>query len=149
LDARTSRGITGNLDDHLKYQAAQAMGAEGSAAGQAMGMGMGAGIGMQMGNMFNQNQAAPGPWGQVPQQPAAMAPPPPPPPPAEHLWHIAVAGNVTGPFSKAAMGRKVTDGTVSRDTMVWTQGQDGWIRAEDVGDLNAIFTVAPPPPPGA
>ncbi|MCK0120044.1 SPFH domain-containing protein [Loktanella sp. F6476L] len=148
LDTRTSRGITGNLDDHLKYQAAQAMGAEGSAAGQAMGMGMGAGLGMNMGQMFNQAPQA-GPWGAAPQQPAAMAPPPPPPPPAEHVWHIAVAGDVTGPFSKAAMGRKVTEGALTRDTMVWTQGQDGWMRAEDVADLNSIFTVAPPPPPGA
>jgi len=55
---------------------------------------------------------------------------------------------VTGPFSKAAMGRKVTDGSLNRDTLVWTQGQDGWIKAEDVPDLNSIFTVAPPPPPG-
>ena len=147
LDTRTSRGIAGNLDEHMKYQAAQAMGAEGSAAGQAMGMGMGAGLGMNMGQMFQ-----PSPWGQAPQPqtaPAAMAPPPPPPPPAEHVWHIAVAGEVTGPFSKAAMGRKVTDGTLSRDTMVWTQGQDGWMKAEDATDLNSIFTVAPPPPPGA
>jgi hypothetical protein len=108
---------------------------------------MGAGLGMQMGNMFNQAPQA-GPWGAAPQQPAAMAPPPPPPP-AEPVWHIAVAGAVTGTFSKAAMGRKVTEGGLSRDTMVWTQGQDGWIRAEDVADLNNIFTVAPPPPPGA
>jgi len=74
LDTRTSRGIAGNLDEHMKYQAAQAMGAEGSAAGQAMGMGMGAGLGMNMGQMFQ-----PSPWGQAPQQqaaPAAMAPPP-------------------------------------------------------------------------
>ena len=143
LDDRTSRGITGNLDEFMKYKAAEAMGAEGSAAGQAMGMGMGAGLGMQMGNMFNQ-----GPWGQAPQA-APMAPPPPPPPVPEHTWHIAVNGEVTGPFSTAAMGRKVTEGAVTRDTMVWTQGQDGWKRAEDVSDLVTIFTVAPPPPPGA
>ena len=144
LDTRTSRGITGNLDDHLKYKAAEAMAADGSSAGQAMGMGMGAGLGMQMGNMFN-----PGPWGQAPQaapQPAVMAPPPPPPP-AEHTWHIAEGGNVSGPFSTAAMGRMVTEGKVSRDTMVWTQGQDRWKKAADVADLVAIFTVAPPPPP--
>ncbi|MEL6641782.1 MAG: SPFH domain-containing protein [Pseudomonadota bacterium] len=140
LDERTSRGITGNLDEHLKYKAAEAMAADGSAAGQAMGMGMGAGLGMQMGNMFNA-----GPWGQAPQ--AAPMAPPPPPPPAEHTWHIAESGNVTGPFSTADMGRMVTEGKVSRDTMVWTQGQDGWKKAEDVEDLVAIFTVAPPPPP--
>ncbi len=151
LDDRTSRGIAGNLDEHMKYKAAEAMAAEGSAAGQAMGMGMGAGLGMQMGGMFGQapNQ---GPWGMVPQQqpiaPQAPMAPPPPPAPIEHVWHIAEGGNVTGPFSKAAMGRKVTDGSLTRDTMVWTQGQDGWIRAEDVPDLAQIFTVAPPPPPG-
>ena len=48
LDARTSRGIAGNLDDHLKYKA-EAMATENAAAGQAMGMGMGAALGTQMG----------------------------------------------------------------------------------------------------
>ncbi|WP_394154310.1 SPFH domain-containing protein [Loktanella salsilacus] len=141
LDARTSRGIAGNLDEHMKWKAAEAMTQPGSAAGQAMGMGMGAGLGMQMGNMVQS-----GPWGQVPQQTAAAAPPPPPPPPVEHVWHIAIAGQTTGPFSKAAMGRKVTEGTLGRDTMVWTQGQDGWKPAVDT-ELAQLFTVMPPPPP--
>lgn len=136
LDARTSRGIAGNLDDHLKYKAAEAMATEGSAAGQAMGMGMGAGLGMQMANPQT------GPWGPV-------TPPPAPPPPVEHVWHIAIDGQVGGPYSKAAMGRKVTDGTLTRASMVWTQGQDGWMTAEDVTELAQLFTVMPPPPPGA
>ncbi len=137
LDARTSRGMAGNLDEHMKWKAAEAMTMEGSGAGQAMGMGMGAGLGMQMGGRVA------GPWG----APAVAAPPPPPP--VEHVWHIADGGDVTGPFSKAAMGRKVTDGTLTRDSMVWTQGQDGWLRAEDVTELAHLFTVMPPPPPGA
>ncbi|MFZ3581057.1 SPFH domain-containing protein [Loktanella sp. DJP18] len=139
LDARTSRGIAGNLNDHMKWKAAEAMAQPGSAAGQAMGMGMGAGLGMQMGNMMQG-----GPWGQAPQ--AAPVTAPPPPPPAEHVWHIAVAGEVSGPFSKAAMGRKVSEGGLSRDSMVWTQGQDGWKRAVDT-ELAQLFTVMPPPPP--
>ncbi|WP_411890823.1 SPFH domain-containing protein [Yoonia sp. SDW83-1] len=134
LDARTSRGMAGNLDEHMKWKAAESMTMEGSAAGGAMGMGMGAGLGMQMGNMI---QAGAGPV-------AA----PPPPPPVEHVWHIAEGGEVSGPFSKAAMGRKVTDGSLNRDSMVWTQGQDGWMRAEDVAELAQLFTVMPPPPPG-
>ncbi|KQI67367.1 antifreeze protein [Loktanella sp. 3ANDIMAR09] len=142
LDERTSRGIAGNLDDHMKWKAAEAMSQPGSAAGQAMGMGMGAGLGMQMGNMMQT-----GPWGAAP-QPAAAAPPPPPPPPVEHVWHIAQAGQTSGPFSKAAMGRKVTEGALTRETMVWTQGQDGWMTAEDT-ELAQLFTVMPPPPPGA
>lgn len=139
LDERTSRGVAGNLDDHLKWKAAEAMTMEGSGAGNAMGMGMGAGMGMQMGNMV-MNQGGPG--GQTMTMPAA-----PPPPPVEHVWHIADAGEVTGPFSKAALGRMVTEGKLSRDSMVWTQGQDGWMKAEDVTELAQLFTVMPPPPP--
>jgi hypothetical protein len=74
---------------------------------------------------------------------------PPPPPPVEHVWHIAVAGQTSGPFSKAAMGRKASDGSLTRETHVWTPGQDGWQKAEDVAELAQLFTVLPPPPPGA
>ena len=125
----------------MKWKAAEAMTMEGSAAGNAMGMGMGAGLGMQMGNMTMAS-----PWGG--QAPAAAAPPPPPPP-VEHVWHIADAGKVSGPYSKAKLGRMVTEGALSRDSMVWTQGQDGWMKAGDVNELAQLFTVMPPPPPGA
>ena len=146
LDDRTSRGITGNLDDHMKYKAAEALAQQGSGAGQAMGMGMGAGLGMQMGNMMNM-----GPWGQqpgaAPQAAPAAAAPPPPPPPVEHVWHIAENGQTKGPFSKADMGRMATAGEVTRETLVWTPGQDGWLPADDVAELAQLFTIMPPPPP--
>ena len=45
------------------------------------------------------------------------------------------------------MGRMVTDGTLKRETYVWTPGQDGWMQAEDVMELAQLFTVMPPPPP--
>lgn len=138
LDKRTSMGIAGDLGNFMQYSTSEAMTT--AASNPNGGGGMGAGLGMGMGMaMATQMQA--GPWG------AAPTPPPPPPPPVEHVWHIAVAGDVTGPFSKAAMGRKVTDGGMTRDSMVWTQGQDGWIRAEDVSELAQLFTVMPPPPP--
>ncbi|MEM9320964.1 MAG: SPFH domain-containing protein [Pseudomonadota bacterium] len=145
LDERTSRGITGNLDDHMKYKAAEALAQQGSGAGQAMGMGMGAGLGMQMGNMMNM-----GPWGQQPAAqpqaaPAAVAPPPPPP--VEHVWHIAENGATKGPFSKADMGRMAMTGELTRESLVWTPGQDGWLPADDVAELAQLFTVMPPPPP--
>jgi len=145
LDDRTSRGITGNLDDHMKYKAAEALSQQGSGAGQAMGMGMGAGLGMQMGNMMNM-----GPWGQqagVAPQAAAPVAAPPPPPPVEHVWHIAENGATKGPFSKADMGRMATAGELTRETLVWTPGQDGWLPADDVAELAQLFTIMPPPPP--
>tara|TARA_R100000935_G_scaffold56455_1_gene88009 strand:- start:270 stop:476 length:207 start_codon:yes stop_codon:yes gene_type:complete len=67
----------------------------------------------------------------------------------EHVWHIAENGQTHGPYSKASMGRMVTDGKLTRDSHVWTAGQDGWKRAEDVTELATLFTVMPPPPPGA
>ncbi|NJM84244.1 MAG: DUF4339 domain-containing protein, partial [Tabrizicola sp.] len=75
-------------------------------------------------------------------------PPAPPPPSPDTVWHIAADGQTTGPFSTASMGRKVNDGSLTRDSMVWTPGQDGWKRAEDVPPLARLFTVQPPPPPG-
>lgn len=140
LDTRTSRGLTGDLGAHLQYATAEALRRGGEASG-AMSAGMGAGLGMAM---AQQMQAA-GPWGAAPQttsQPLA-----PPPPPVEHVWHIAIAGETTGPFSKADMGRKITAGNLNRDTLVWTQGLDGWQPADDVAELAQLFTVSPPPPP--
>ena len=142
LDTRTSRGLTGDLDAHMKYAAAEAM-RQGGEAGGAMGMGMGAGLGMQMAQ-----QMAGGPWGAAPQAAApAAAAAVPPPPPVEHVWHIAKDGKTTGPFSKADMGKMVASGEVTRESYVWTAGQDGWLPAEDVAELAQLFTVMPPPPP--
>ncbi|KPP93650.1 MAG: putative virion core protein (lumpy skin disease virus) [Rhodobacteraceae bacterium HLUCCA08] len=146
LDERSSRGIAGNLDEHMKWKAAEAIG-KGGAAGDAMGMGMGAGLGMQMGNMMTGGQ---GPWGAQPAPQAASqaAPMAPPPPPVEHVWHIARDGETRGPFSKADMGKMAAEGALTRDTHVWTPGQDGWKTADEVAELAQLFTIMPPPPPG-
>jgi membrane protease subunit (stomatin/prohibitin family) len=143
MDKRSSMGVIGNLNEYMQFQAAESLGRDGAGAA-AIQAGMGAGLGMQM-------AAAAGPWGAAPTQ-AAAAPAvsaPPPPPPVEHVWHIAVDGQTTGPFSKAALGRKATEGTLTRETFVWTAGQDGWKKAEDVRELAQLFTILPPPPPGA
>ncbi|WP_194094343.1 SPFH domain-containing protein [Marivivens aquimaris] len=142
LDARTSRGIAGNLDDHMKWRAAEAMNNPNSAAGNAMGQGMGAGMGMAMGmNM--------GPWGPMggQQQPQAAAPAAPPPPPVETVWHIAENGATTGPFSRADLGRMAGGGQLTRETLVWSAGMSGWTKAGEIAELAQLFTVAPPPPP--
>lgn len=136
LDTRTSRGLTGDLDAHMKYAAAEALRQGGEASG-AMGAGMGAGMGMAMA------QQMANPWAQQ------AATPPPPPPPVEHVWHIAEDGKTRGPFSKARMGQMAADGSLTRETLVWTQGQDGWKTADEVAELAQLFTVMPPPPPGA
>ena len=75
--------------------------------------------------------------------------PPPPPPPVEHVWHIAENGQTHGPYSKAAMGRMASENKLTRESLVWTAGQDGWLKAGEVQELAQLFTILPPPPPGA
>jgi membrane protease subunit (stomatin/prohibitin family) len=140
LDKRTSMGVIGDLSKYQQYATAEAM----QDAASTPNSGMGAGIGMGMGFGMANAMAQAGPWGAVQQAPAAAAPPPPP---VEHVWHVAKDGQTSGPFSKARLGRMVTEGAVTRETYVWTQGQDGWMKAQDVPELAQLFTVMPPPPP--
>ncbi|WP_292288222.1 SPFH domain-containing protein [Marivita sp.] len=148
LDKRSSMGVIGNLTEYVQFQAAEALGKDGGGAA-AIQAGLGAGLGMQIGQAA---AAKTGPWGAAPQaQDAARASQqmPPPPPPVEHVWHVAENGETKGPYSKAAMGRMAREGNLIRDSYVWTPGQDGWKKAEDVMELAQLFTVMPPPPPSA
>ena len=148
MDKRTSMGIVGDLSQFMQYSAAEAMSQPGGQAGGAMGAGVGAGMGMAMANQMMGQMAQTGPWGPRPASPAQVAPPPPPPP-VDPVWHIAEDGQTTGPFSRASLGRMVTDGGFGRATLVWTAGQDGWKPAGEVAALAQLFTIMPPPPPGA
>ena len=145
LDKRTSMGLAGDLGKFTRYSAAEAMTLAAQQPGG--GSGMGAGLGMGMGVAMANQMAQQGPWGagQGGGSPAQAAPPPPPP--VEHVWHIAENGETDGPFSRADMGRMAKQGRLRRDSLVWTPGQDGWMRAEDVRELAQLFTVLPPPPP--
>ena len=152
LDQRTSMGIVGDLNRYTQFSAAQALGAGGGAAGGAMGAAVGAGLGMAMGAQIGGAQA--GPWGAVPQQnhnqqsyAPQQAPAAPPPPPVEKVWHVAANGAATGPFGRGHLGRMVSEGSLTRDTLVWTPGLSGWLKAEEVTELAQLFTIAPPPPP--
>ncbi len=152
LDKRTSMGMAGDLGEYTRFSAAEAMSA---AAANPAGGGMNAGIGLGMGmGMARQIARDIGPWGPRPSsqapapatQLAAVAPPPPPP---EKVWHVALKGQARGPYSRAALGRTVADGSLARDTLVWTAGQDGWKAANDVPELATLFTILPPPLPGS
>ena len=144
MDKRTSMGIAGDLNKFTQYSAAEAMTAAAANPSGGMGAGLGMGMGMAMAQMVQ-----PGPWGaSAAEQPVQAPTVAPPPLPVEHVWHVADSGKTTGPFSRASMGRMVSDGTLTRETLVWTAGQDGWQKAEDVADLATLFTILPPPLPG-
>ncbi|EBA16587.1 hypothetical protein RSK20926_22719 [Roseobacter sp. SK209-2-6] len=163
MDKRTQMGIVGDLGRYTQFAAAEAMEAAAKTPNSGMGAGLGMGMGMamaqQMGTAMQPGAAghAAGPWGARPAPAAAAtapqatapqaAPVAPPPPPVEHVWHTAVNGQTQGPFSKARMGRMAQEGDLTRETLVWTPGQDGWKPAGDVAELAQLFTILPPPPP--
>ena len=147
LDQRTSMGIVGDLNKFTQFSAAQAMqkAAEGGGEG-GMGAGLGAGMGMGMGMAMAQGMGQNMGQNTGQQQPNAgpSAPPPPPPPAAEPMWHIAENGQTRGPVPQSQLASQIT-----RDTLVWTEGQSGWLKAGEVPALAQLFASMPPPPPPA
>jgi membrane protease subunit (stomatin/prohibitin family) len=138
LDKRTSMGVVGDLNRYMQFNAADSL----SQPGSAMSSAMGAGMGMGMGASMAQNM---GPWGG--QSGASATPPPlPPQPPAGKVWHLAVDGATSGPFGDGDLARMAAEGRLTRATMVWTPGQDGWKMAAET-DLVRLLDSVPPPPP--
>jgi membrane protease subunit (stomatin/prohibitin family) len=136
LDKRTSMGIVGDMNAYSQFQAAQAMekAAEnpGGMAAGGIGMGMGFGMAQQMAQQMGQQ--------------ASVSPPPPPP---AVTFHVAEAGASRGPYDMQTMREQAAGGALTRSTMVWTQGMDGWKPAGEVESLRDIFAAVPPPPPPA
>jgi predicted Zn finger-like uncharacterized protein len=78
-------------------------------------------------------------------QPAPRSAPPPPRDPP--VWFAMVAGQQTGPMSRAELGLKAATSAVTGRTYVWKEGMNGWLRAAEVPDLAALFAAPPPPKP--
>ena len=145
LDKRTSMGIVGDLARFGQYAQSEAMlnaSQNQGGAGDGFGAAMGAAIGLGAGSRG-------GPWGQapLPQGASAALPPPLPGPRGETVWHVARNGDADGPFGRGHLGRLARDGKFTRETLVWSPGQDGWKPADEVPELAQLFTVSPPPPP--
>lgn len=132
LDTRSSRAITGNLDEHLKYQSAEALGnAEGGAIADMVGMGAGLAMGQQMTNSMQASQAGAG------------AMPPPVPQHQAPQYFVAVNGQSQGPFPLTTIAQKIVAGEVNRESLVWTEGMGEWEKAGAV--LSSSFKQTPPP----
>ena len=133
-------GIVGDLDKYTQFSTAEAMTAAAANPGRRWARG----------SAWGSGSAWPG--GRTLGQPPRRRPPPaqaapPPPPPAEAQWHVAENGQTKGPFGARDLERMAREGTFTRDTHVWTAGQDGWKRAAEVAALASVFAQVPPPPP--
>ncbi len=136
LDKRTSMGIIGNLNQYTQFQAANSMekAAENDGmAGGGMGMGMGFAMANQMGQSMNQQSA-----------PAASAPPPLP---QQKSFHVAINGQSKGPMPVNQLRALVDDGSMTRESLVWTDGMSDWQKASEVEGVKDLFSAMPPPLP--
>ncbi|MBE0555580.1 MAG: DUF4339 domain-containing protein, partial [Rhodobacteraceae bacterium] len=55
-------------------------------------------------------------------------------------------GATKGPFSEADLSAMAASGSLTRASMVWAAGQDGWKPAAET-ELARLFAMVPPPPP--
>jgi len=143
LDARASMKTIGDMGAFQAYQLGNAMPeAAANPAGGLAGAGVGLGMGFAMTNAMGGMMPGQG-GGSMPVGPDA------PPPLPTAVWHMAEAGEVVGPFSAAQLAQAAAAGRLSRDTLVWSTGMDGWQAAGEVEALSRLFAPSPPPLPGS
>lgn len=88
------------------------------------------------------------PWSEVPEVAGLVPPPaaaPPPPPGGDSVFHYA------GPSGQAELTASAVAEKVAADPegrhLVWQQGFDGWLPADEVPAIQAAMQPAGPPPP--
>ena len=140
IDKRSAMGAIGDLGRYTQMQAADAIraaadssGAAGAIVAGGVGIGAGFAVAQQMAGGLQQAQA-----------PGSQ---PPPLPGAAGAFHVAIGGQSKGPLDLAAIKALVSQGQVTRDSLVWRQGMAGWTKASEVSELQPLFAAVPPPLP--
>ena len=129
-----------DLDKLTKMKAAKAMEAAANNPSGTSGMGVGLGAGMAMAqqmmqSMSNPQQAAPS------SQTADASPPIP----ADIQYYVAIGDKQNGPYSKQMLEKMAEEQTINRQTLVWKKGLAEWVAADTLSELNALWTLTPPP----
>ena len=98
-------------------------------AGIMFGMGIGGAMGSQVGGMMsNMNQT-------------------PPPSPAQNVFHVALNGQQTGPFTMDQLKQLALTNQFTKQHHVWKPGMAGWELADINSEVCIVFNSVPPPPP--
>ncbi len=58
-------------------------------------------------------------------------------------WHISHQGRQYGPYTGEKLAEFVTQGRLLRESMIWAEGMEQWVRADSV---EGLFSAVPPPP---
>ena len=126
LDTRTSRELTGDLNEHVKYQSGQALGnSENGAIGDIVGIGAGLAMGQEMAKSMKEETS------------------PPTLTKNELAYFVAIEGNSEGPFDTEAVKSLIKKGKITKKTRMWKEGMDAWQSADKV--IAPLFNSTPPP----
>ena len=140
LDKKSSMGIIGNLDNFLKFQSANALEAAaknpGGDASAGVGMGMGFAMANQLGKMMSSQQ-----------EPLQSTPPPLPLEETDSKYYVGKDGRKAGPFDKNAIVGYIQKGAITKETLMWKEGMDGWKIAGVFIEFEPLLKATPPPLP--
>lgn len=71
-----------------------------------------------------------------------------PPPIPTVAYHLAVNGQLTGPYELSVLKQMAMAGQINSDSLVWKNGMTKWTKAGMVEELKTLFSnVIPPIPP--
>lgn len=77
--------------------------------------------------------------GLTPAMAAGETPPPLPGNLAEAAtWYVVIDGQTVGPLTDTAVQRRMSDGTITDETLVWRAGMDSWQRADQAPGMQAV-----------
>ncbi|HMV42822.1 MAG TPA: SPFH domain-containing protein [Leptospiraceae bacterium] len=136
LDEDTGAAMVRDVNkvNQMKMGDAMLNASQNEGAGGVMGMGMGAGMGMAMGQQM-------GGMGQQQQTNN------PPPIPGAVAYFVAVNGQQQGPFNLDQLKTAISNGQITRDSLVWKNGMANWVKAGDNPETSGLFGSVPPPLP--
>ena len=64
-------------------------------------------------------------------------------------WHLHIPPETYGPYSLQQLRDYAREGRLNADTLVWTEGAEGWGRAGDQAALKGLFAVTAPVRPAS
>jgi membrane protease subunit (stomatin/prohibitin family) len=140
LDKRSSMGILGNLDNYLKFESANALQSAAQNPGGTASAGVGMGMGFAMANQLGTTLA----------QPRQQDPAQPPPLPAGEAgikYFVGKDGKKAGPFDAQAIAGYIRKGAISKETLLWKEGMQGWEPMEHFAEFQAVLRGTPQPLP--
>jgi len=130
IDKRTSREAMGNLDEHLKYQSAEALTTGGSAS-EVASIGAGIAVANEISKSFNTSKEEPTP----------------PKVPVVKPFYIVKNGKADGPHDIEVIKNMIEQGSLKEQSYVWQEGLENWVKAKEL--LGEFFNTTPPPLPNS